>query len=70
MPSPVLQARGRRNALYRHHGADHPKVLEADRDLRAVRLAGQIRAAVDAAPPLTDEQIAGLRQLLTPAGDA
>lgn len=42
---------------------------EADRlrtELRKAKLANKIREAVDAAPPLTSEQISELRALLTP----
>lgn len=43
---------------------------EADRlrtELRKAKLAAKIREAVDAAPPLTTEQIAELRALLAPS---
>lgn len=41
---------------------------EARRDLLAAKLARAIEAAVNAAPPLTDEQRARLAGLLMPAG--
>lgn len=45
---------------------DHNAADEARRDLRAETLAEHIKAVVDAAPPLTDEQRQRLSQLLSP----
>jgi hypothetical protein len=58
--------RGRLNALRRHRSPDDPAIADAARDLKATRLADHIRAVVDAAPPLTEEQRARLAALLAP----
>jgi hypothetical protein len=63
------QAQLARNALGRaswKHRADlsHPEVLAARRALESALAQEHIRALVDAAPVLTDEQIAELRALL------
>jgi hypothetical protein len=55
----------RHNTLVRYYGRDAAITRAAERDLRAVRLEGQIRAAVDAEPPLTGQQIAALQAILT-----
>ena len=62
--STSLSLRGRLNALQRYRPADDPEVLAASRDLRAARLEEHVRAAVDAAPPLTDEQWSRLSAIL------
>jgi hypothetical protein len=48
--------------------ADHPDLIGARRDLRAARAEDYIRQLVDAAPPLTDEQLRRLSLLLRPLG--
>jgi len=63
-PSQVVSARQRHNILVRHHGADAPVTKDAARDLRAARLELAIREAVDAAPPLNDEQRSRLSAIL------
>ena len=65
----TLSARNRLNVLARHRGPDHPSLDDARRDLRAAKAAAYIRALVDSAPPLTEEQRARLASLLAPAGD-
>jgi hypothetical protein len=55
----------RANALQR---GDTETAELAARDLRAAMLAEHIKTAVDAAPPLTDEQRARLAGLLAPSG--
>ncbi|MBM0233371.1 hypothetical protein JNW91_16815 [Micromonospora sp. STR1_7] len=45
---------------------DQAAAERADRELRAAKLERAIRTAVDAAPPLTDEQRARLAGLLAP----
>lgn len=51
-------------AVERHRGPDDPQLPGLRRDLRAAALAEHIRKVVDTAPPLTAEQIEGLRGLL------
>lgn len=47
------------------------KVENLRRDFKAAKLEQAIRSAMNAAPPLTDEQVTRLRALLTPpAGGA
>jgi hypothetical protein len=58
------QERGRHNALKRYRPADDPALVDARRDLRAARAEDYIRKLVEASPPLTDEQRAGLAVLL------
>jgi hypothetical protein len=60
------QDRARVAALSRSRTADDPDLLDARRDLRAARAEDYIRALVDAAPPLTDEQKRRLSVLLHP----
>ena len=56
--------RARVAALSRDRLPDDPDLIEARRDLRAERLADQIRKTVDAAPPLSREQLDRLATLL------
>jgi len=56
--------RARVAALSRDRAPDDPELLNARRDLREERLAAAIRKAVDAAPPLSDEQRTRLAALL------
>jgi hypothetical protein len=67
---PSIHERNRHNALRRYRPADDPQVIEAARDLRAARLEDYIRRLVDAAPPLTPEQIQRLRDALPPVSSA
>jgi hypothetical protein len=61
--------RARVAALSRDRAPDDPELLNARRGLREERLAAAIRKAVDAAPPLSDEQRTRLAALLhNPAG--
>lgn len=64
----VYAARGRHNALKRYRDADDPAVADAQRDLRAAKLAEHIRKVVDQAPGLTPEQADRLAALLRPPG--
>jgi hypothetical protein len=59
----MLTSEGRRlRALVaigtRHHGENHPAVLDARRALRTEKAVSAIRALVDADPPLRPEQLA------------
>jgi hypothetical protein len=54
-------------AAVRH---DLPEALELRRDLAARRLEDYITKVVEAAPPLSDEQVRRLSVLLNPAGAA
>jgi hypothetical protein len=63
-PDPVLSQRGRRNVLVRHYGADDPRTVEAERDLKAAGLEQHIREIIDTAPPITEEQRSRLALLL------
>jgi nanoRNase/pAp phosphatase (c-di-AMP/oligoRNAs hydrolase) len=66
-PPKVLSARSRVRALSRHRGPDHPDTLAASAELRTLTAEEYIRKVVAGAPPLTDEQIRRLRNLLAPA---
>ena len=67
-PSPVMSARQRHNQMCRHHGPDAPVTKDAARDLRAAKLERAIREAVEAAPPLSDEQRSRLSAILRGSG--
>lgn len=56
--------RARVAALSRSREADDPDLVEARRDLRCARAEDYIKALVDSAPPLTDEQKHRLSVLL------
>lgn len=56
--------RARVAALSRDRRPDDPDLVDARRDLRAERLADQIRKTVDAAPPLSRDQLDRLAVLL------
>ena len=55
-------------AISRHHSGDTEAIDAARRDLRAARLEDHVRAAVDAAPPLTAEQRNRLSAILRGSG--
>jgi hypothetical protein len=57
-------------SLTRSRTADDPELVEARRNLRAARLADQIRKTVDGAPARTAEQRDRLALLLRSPGDA
>lgn len=59
--SPARRAeRARKAALSQTYGPDHPKMVEVDQNLAALRL----EQAIAAAPALTDEQRSRLAELL------
>lgn len=62
--------RARIAALSRSRTPDDPELVDARQQLSIERLADHIRAVVDAAPPLTEDQKARLRALLGGAGEA
>ena len=59
-------------AAYGKHDypSDHPKVVEADRDLAALKLEDYIGKVLAAAPPLNDEQRTRIAALLRVGGGA
>ena len=70
--SDVLHHRGRLAALTRSRSIDDPDLVKARRDLKAARLEDYIKKTVDAAPPLSREQLDRLGVLLRggePPGD-
>jgi hypothetical protein len=50
--------------------ADHPKIIEAARNLRAANAAHYLREVVTALPPLTGEQRKQLADLLWPVEES
>jgi hypothetical protein len=56
-------------AMRRHRDAGHPEVIAARRELTELNLTEQIKAAVDAAPPLTAAQRERLALILNPGAD-
>lgn len=49
---------------------DDPELVEARRNLRALKLAEHVQKVLDGAPPLTDEQRERIAALLRAGGDA
>ena len=64
MPTTWKSERARLAALSRHRSGDTQAIDDARRNLRAARLEDAIREAVDAAPPLSDEQRDHLARIL------
>lgn len=63
--------RARVASLSRDRAADDPDLIAARQDLKASRLADQVRAAVDSWPPLRPEQVDTIAAMLpTAAGRA
>lgn len=65
MPSPQHH-RARVASLSRHRQDDDPELAAARSELVTETLAAHIKRVVDAAPPLTAEQLERLRALLPP----
>lgn len=58
------QERSKLARLSKTHAPDSAQILAARRDLRAARAADYISKLVEAAPPLTDQQLDRLAMLL------
>lgn len=58
--------RQRHNQLVRHHGREHPTVIEARRQLALARTVQTVRHAIEQAPPLDSATLAQLRALIPP----
>ena len=58
--------RARKARLTQSYPPDHPKIIETERTLAALRLEEYIRRVLDEAPPLSDEQRTALAELLQP----
>ena len=63
----MSRARGTVAALSIHHPSDSPQVLEAKRDLRAIKLQEYVAKAVAELPPLSEAQIKEVARLLLPS---
>ena len=61
------QERARIAALTRSRTDDDPELIDARRNLKALRLEDHIRSVVDSAPPLTQSQKDRLALILRPA---
>lgn len=59
-------ARARLAVRTREHGPNHPATRSARQEFRSERWLAAVRAVVDEAPPLTDEQRDRLGVLLAP----
>ena len=71
MASPtVYHERARVASLSRSRPADDPELVEARQRLKGERLRALIREAVEAAPPLTEDQRRDLAGLLAGGGSA
>uniref|UniRef100_A0A5Q5BP97 Putative phiRv1 phage protein n=1 Tax=Mycobacterium sp. (strain MCS) TaxID=164756 RepID=A0A5Q5BP97_MYCSS len=62
----VSRARARVAALSRTDAGDDDRRREARRDLNAAKIQAYIERALQQAPPLTDEQLSRLAELLRP----
>lgn len=62
--------RARVASLTRSRTPDDPELIDARRNLRAERLAEQVRKVVEQAPPLTPEQCESIAALLRAGGAA
>lgn len=65
----AASARARHNVLLRYRSPDDPAVVEARRDLRAAQAEEYIKKLVDAAPPLSPQQLDKLALLLRRPSD-
>lgn len=66
----AARERARIAALSRARESDDPDLIEARRNLRALRLEDHVRQVVAEAPPLTTEQRARIAALLKVGGAA
>lgn len=64
----LLRAAGTYSQLKRKLPADHPRVIEAHRDLVAERLLAHVSEILGTSPPLTGEQVERIARVLR--GDA
>lgn len=55
-------------SLSRSRKSDDPELIQARRNLKALKLEEYVRNVVDQAPPLTPEQADRIAALLRPAG--
>lgn len=62
----VRQERARLAGLKKSRPDDDPEVIETSRKLGAAKLEDHVRRLVEAAPPLTDEQVDRLTALFRP----
>ncbi len=62
--------RGRKARFTQILGPDDPKIIECDRELKALRLQDHINQALATAPPLSSDQRSRLAELLKPARKA
>lgn len=60
--------RARVASLTRSRKPDDPELIEARRNLRALRLAAHVEKALAGAPQLNDDQRATIARLLAPVG--
>lgn len=67
MARTTSSAAQRHNVLVRHHGPEHPKVIQARRALDLARTEDAIREAIEQAPPLDAETVARLHSLIPAA---
>lgn len=70
MTAEARQLRGRIAGLSRVRPTNDPELVDARRDLTAVRLQDHITETLAAAPPLTDDQRARLAGLFAGGGHA
>ncbi len=56
--------------LHQVYPPDHPKITEAERNIKALRLQDHINQALATAPPLSTDQRSRLAELLKPARKA
>jgi hypothetical protein len=66
-PESWAHERARIGSLSRSRAADDPELIEARRNLRAIRLKEYVERAISEAPALTEEQIARVAAILSRA---
>ena len=67
---PVYNARAQVAGLARRRPADDPELAQARHDLQVANLERAVQRAVDAAPPLTEQQRNKIAALLRPTAVA
>lgn len=67
MSNDIQSLKGQVASLTRSRRSDDPELIQARQELRVAVLAQHVRRAVEALPPLTDEQVARVAALLRPS---
>lgn len=68
--APISKARAKTARLSQSYPPDHPKLIEARRNLKALRLEEYVQKAVSEAPELSPDQLERIAALLRAGGGA